>query len=237
MANQQNEIQLQFNRAVELFKGTTSKTKRRYAVEQFRILAEKHHLPDAMDYFGWCLISGVGVKKDRKLGFQWSLKAARRGNPTAQFEVGLCYDLGRGTKQNKRKAFQWYLKAAEQDHDTAKYNVAQMYLHGWGTKKDLIRGYIGMDHATCGGDSEAYLVLGYLNFYGIGTPQNLRDAELYYRKSAKAGNRKAFFNLALMYLDKDDPERYDRAKAKRCLTRAAKLGHKKAARKLAALTT
>ena len=78
----------------------------------------------------------TGEKEDRKLAFDWYLKAAERGNADGQVAVGKCYEEGRGAERNPEKAVAWYRKAAEGGDLWAQVVLGDCYRFGRGVEKD-----------------------------------------------------------------------------------------------------
>ena len=79
-----------------------------------------------------CYGNGRYVKKNKKLRFNWLLRAANNGHMEAQELVGECYEKGRGVKESDIKAYQYYKKAAEQGSALGKakaewYEMFQFY--------------------------------------------------------------------------------------------------------------
>ncbi|HLF21519.1 MAG TPA: tetratricopeptide repeat protein, partial [Aestuariivirga sp.] len=62
---------------------------------------------------GVLVFRGEGVEKDEKIGAEWMLVAARRGNPVAQNRVARLYAFGRGVAADPVEALKWNLLAAK----------------------------------------------------------------------------------------------------------------------------
>ena len=56
---------------------------------------------------------GDGVQKDEKVGAQWLVISARRGNTVAQNRVARLYATGRGVEPDPVEAMKWNLLAAK----------------------------------------------------------------------------------------------------------------------------
>ena len=78
----------------------------------------------------------TGEKEDRKLAFDWYLKAAERGNADGQVAVGKCYEDGRGVERDPAKAVAWYRKAAEGGDLWAQVVLGDCYRFGRGVEKN-----------------------------------------------------------------------------------------------------
>jgi TPR repeat protein len=74
--------------------------------------------PAALNYLGFCYLSGEGVKKDPSRGFRLCLKAAEGGLAAAQYDVSVCLARGMGTQKDTLAAERWLRRAARgQDAD------------------------------------------------------------------------------------------------------------------------
>jgi len=67
---------------------------------------------------GQCFFQGWGVNRDRSMGFNYFLLAARLGDVDAQQELGYCYSNGKGCKKDRKEAAKWYRAAADQGAST-----------------------------------------------------------------------------------------------------------------------
>ena len=56
---------------------------------------------------------GDGVQKDEKIGAQWLVIAARRGNAVAQNRVARLFATGRGVAEDKVEALKWHILAVK----------------------------------------------------------------------------------------------------------------------------
>jgi TPR repeat protein len=66
---------------------------------------------DAMLDYGVLVFRGEGVKQDEKIGAQWLLLAARRGNVIAQNRVARIYAFGKGVTADPVEAMSWNILA------------------------------------------------------------------------------------------------------------------------------
>ncbi|KAK3261976.1 hypothetical protein CYMTET_29148 [Cymbomonas tetramitiformis] len=113
-AGEQGDLASLFSLASILENGTGTVCKDlERAASLYRKTAEKGH-PLAQFRLGNCYYNGIGVTKDDKRAFRWTLAAAEQGNAEAQNYVGLSYTMGRGVAKNWVEAARWCLKAAEQ---------------------------------------------------------------------------------------------------------------------------
>lgn len=71
-------------------------------------------------------LTGNGVTKDARKAFEYSRKAAEKGNAMAQCNLGYCYENGVGVERNWIEAMKWYRKAADNGNETAKNKLKQI---------------------------------------------------------------------------------------------------------------
>jgi TPR repeat protein len=67
---------------------------------------------DAMLDYGVLVMRGEGVKQDIKIGAQWLLLSARRGNVIAQNRVARLYAFGMAVTRDPVEAQKWNILAA-----------------------------------------------------------------------------------------------------------------------------
>jgi len=83
---------------------------------------------------GFLYYEGIGVDKDAKKAFQYSLQGAEKGHPMAMYNVGICYLNGIGVDENKEKAIKWLRRAAGRGNTLAMTSLASIYRRG-----DIVR--------------------------------------------------------------------------------------------------
>ena len=67
---------------------------------------------DAMLDYGVLVFRGEGVQPNEKIGAQWLLVSARRGNIVAQNRVARLYAFGKGVEADPVEALKWNILAA-----------------------------------------------------------------------------------------------------------------------------
>ncbi|ELR17882.1 Sel1 domain containing protein [Acanthamoeba castellanii str. Neff] len=82
------------------------------AVEIYEALASEDNML-ALRNLAICFISGRGVRRNAKKGFQMLQQAAAGGCDMAIYDMGVCYRNGDGVKQDLKEAVKFYKKAAE----------------------------------------------------------------------------------------------------------------------------
>ncbi|KAK0498141.1 hypothetical protein EDD18DRAFT_78636 [Armillaria luteobubalina] len=63
---------------------------------------------------GQCFFHGWGVVKDRKMGVNYYITAARLGDPDAQSDLAFCLANGKGCKKDRKEAARWHRRAVAQ---------------------------------------------------------------------------------------------------------------------------
>ena len=75
-----------------------------------------------------CYGNGRYVKKNKKLRFEWLLRAANNGLMEAQVLVAECFEKGRGAEHNDGKAYKYYKLAGEQGSEYGKIKAKEYEL-------------------------------------------------------------------------------------------------------------
>jgi hypothetical protein len=65
-------------------------------------------LRDGQSAWGYALLTGKGVARDERLGFQFTEKAAHQGDFRGQFNLSRLFAAGVGTPRNREAAEYWY---------------------------------------------------------------------------------------------------------------------------------
>jgi hypothetical protein len=76
--------------------------------------------------------AGDGVPRDKKMAFNWYLRAAEAGEPGAQSEVGGYYEDADGVPENWTAAAEWYRRSAEAGWYKGELALARAYQFGIG---------------------------------------------------------------------------------------------------------
>lgn len=102
----------------------------------FKMSAAKNS-SDAYYYLGEMCYEGIGVPKDFKKGFDYTIKAAKLGNQLAEYRLGLIYQNGLDVKADKDKAIGCFEKAGQMaDKGIALNNPELQFVKGnmfrWG---------------------------------------------------------------------------------------------------------
>lgn len=168
---------------------------------------------------------GLGTDKDPHKAFQWYLKAAQQGQLMAMYEVSEIYEQGLTVNQDDEKAYDWRSKAAKKGHDLAQEKLADQFCTGKGVTQNNKESFywytraarprmvsIPIGESSCftyvkNGDIDAIYQLGQCYENGKGTEKDKTKALEYYSIAADAGNAKAQYKLAMLYLLEPNEQR------------------------------
>ncbi len=171
---------------------------------------------------GMMYFKGDGLQKDEEKALELITKAAVQGDSRAQFLRG-CISIKR---RLFRDAEEWFQKSMEQGYHKAAYYLAMIYKNGLTEKKKPLDAYrilksfqydkqaeqLLIEHsknnniddyifikrlAEYENDPVAYRYLGDMNYYGLGTVKDYREAFTCYKKAAM-GSQKDFNVVALL---------------------------------------
>ncbi len=163
---------------------------------------------------GMMYFKGDGLQKDEGKALELITKAAEQGDSRSQFLRG-CISIKRGLYQD---AEEWFRKSMEQGYHKAAFALAMIYKDGLTGKKKLLDAYrilknfqydkqseqLLIEHsknnsiddyifikrlAEFENDQVAYRYLGDMNYYGLGTVKDYKEAFTCYKKAA-IGNEK-----------------------------------------------
>ncbi len=140
---------------------------------------------------GVMLALGEGVAQDDDRAVAWYAKAAAGGSRGGQHAMGIRHLDGRGVRQDDAQAMAWFRRAADQGYAPAQYNLAGMYRDGRGVAKSDEHMAIAASlylQAAQQGLADAQYMLGLMHTTGVGTPRDLRQAELWWQRAADQGD-------------------------------------------------
>lgn len=82
------------------------------AAEWYTLASEQKHAR-AQHNLAWLLLSGTGVKRDKRRAVELMLSAAQNGNPMAQYTLGDFYQKGipGALSKDYKRSYAWYLIA------------------------------------------------------------------------------------------------------------------------------
>lgn len=142
------------------------------------------------------LSEGLGLPRDAKRAFEWTLAAARAGSSFAMGRVGWMYHNGIGVPQDYLQAAQWYAQANERGELWTVFNLGLLYRFGNGVPENHPEARRLFRIAAEGGDSNGMRRLGYMLIYGQGGNLDRRAGLDWLRRAAKLGDVEAMTNLS-----------------------------------------
>jgi TPR repeat protein len=141
-------------------------------------------------------LSGKGVPADKKLAFEYLLKAAELGYPEAQYDIGNLYDHGIFVAKDEKIALSWYEKSAKQGNAQAQYNLGVYYSKGIVVEKDFKKAFEWYSKSASQGYILATYNLALAYYQGNGVKQDDVKAVSLLEKCAIRGFDIAQYNLA-----------------------------------------
>lgn len=177
------------------------------ALNIWRPLAEQE-VAAAQTGLGILYDNGCAVPKDEALAFVWYRKAADQGNAEAEYRLGNAYVQGsKDLPRDRTQGLGLMVRAGEHGHATSLRSIGDYYRNGrFGFPKDDIEAVNWYRKAADLGSevAESHLAVAYQ--LGRGVPQDLRQAEFWYRRSeehtrtrAEGGDVSAQLALGRMY--------------------------------------
>jgi TPR repeat protein len=220
------EAQLQLGGCYQYGLGTTPDFV--MAAKSYRRSAEQTNYV-AMKSLGYMLMNGLGMDKDLEAAKFWLTRAAKEGgNRRAMFNLGALCSMNFPDTNSMAEAFQWYKQSAELGDPLACYQLSNFYYRGWGAVETNPASYrYWRFRAASLGATEAQCEMGAAYRTGDGVPKNVETSLEWYRKAAAKNHPKAFYDLALHYLE-DKTNRASLVMANNYMLLAAQAGHREA---------
>jgi localization factor PodJL len=135
------------------------------------------------------LLDGRGVARDPHAAAQWFEQAANRGLPIGEYRLAALYEKGVGVTRDLAAAMSWYAKAATAGNARAMHNLAVMHAEGSiGGKPDYATAAEWFRKAGQFGVRDSQFNLGILYARGLGVPQDLGQAWLWFSLAAQQGD-------------------------------------------------
>ncbi|MBO4350220.1 MAG: sel1 repeat family protein, partial [Proteobacteria bacterium] len=103
--------------------------------------AAAHGYGNAEYILGLVYFNGVGVKRDKKKGFELLVRAAAHGVINAYYAVGMIYEMGLNGKKDTDKSHYWLEKAVHFGSKDATFILAMKYYDGIDVPKDIDKGH------------------------------------------------------------------------------------------------
>ena len=150
---------------------------------------------------------GYGTEQDFSQAAVWYQKSVALGNPFAAYALAGQYHRGQGVDQDDAAAFRLYEMAANDKKSSspyAKWELAKMCEQGIGTEQDpeaaagwyagAYEGFKALENRQL--DDKLVYRLGYMEYKGIGTEQDIPEAIRHFERAAKLNNPSAAYILA-----------------------------------------
>lgn len=156
----------------------------------------------ACDLYGHYLITGYGVEKNAKSGFDIIEAAAHRHSVVAMNSLGVLCQKGEiYPPASGYDAYYWYEKAAEFGDVLAALNLGKLLIIGNLVEAEPEKAYKYFKKAATAGHPEAAYNLGLCYLNGEGVEENKRIANDWFLKAAKKGHPGSLFNIGVSYLN------------------------------------
>ena len=147
------------------------------------------------------------------------------------YDKGMDYFYGRaGVRKDYEKALRCFIKALDFGNAVAMEQIGYMYDSGCGVREDRTEALKWYRRAAEIGDVNLENHFAYCLKDGYGIEQNIDEAIKWFWKSAELGNKKAMYELAILFVNNGHE-----TEAIRLFQKSSELGHKDAMFELAAL--
>lgn len=192
------------------------------AAALYRRAAEAGNVPAAVS-LGVLHQNGTGVAQDFAAARRLYEVGVAAGHPRAQNNLGLLYVRGDGVAQNYEQAAALFQAAADQGLRQAMTNLAVLYENGFGVALDESRAATLYRQAGSGAVVDA--ASGFTYDPRLGPPPRDAQALELLRKSARADDPVALFQLGWLLVAAPQADFAARRQAQDLFRRAAERGH------------
>lgn len=118
---------------------------------------------------------GIGIKKDPKMGFEYTEKAANTGDLQSQFNLGNAFRTGNFVQKDYIKAAFWYEKSAKAGYSFSQNEYGLLFAQGLGAEQDYYKAYAWISVSAETGNEQAIKNLE--NFTQIFNIQEMKKAK------------------------------------------------------------
>lgn len=152
------------------------------------------------------LIMGQGVEKDIEKAKEYLELSVDKGYPLAEYDQALLFRYGlSGCELNVLKSEEHFRAAANKGMAEAQYELALLYKNGEEIKEDLKEVFRWLTKASEKNHVKACYILGKMYYDGVRSgffvlEKNIEKAIELWTKSAKAGNKKASYELGIAHI-------------------------------------
>jgi TPR repeat protein len=148
---------------------------------------------------GHAYFYGRGVPQDFKKAAHWYEKAAKAGSAEAENQIGFLYQNGIGVRVDLERAAHWFQLSSASGLLLGKVNLAVCYLNGAGVPRNTSTARKLLMEAVEKGEGGGAAYLGRMELSGLDGPQNVPEAERWFRAGVRLDDPIAAYGLA--YLD------------------------------------
>ncbi|CAG8595491.1 11776_t:CDS:2 [Ambispora leptoticha] len=144
---------------------------------------------------------------DIEYAVQLLARAAELNYAPSAFKLGECYEYGKmGCSQDAALSIHYYTIAAQQDHKEACFALAAWYLVGSPgvLPQSDAEAYLWAKRAADLGLPKAEYAVGYFTEVGIGTKKDQLDANVWFRRAAEHGDKRAQQRLKALWEISDE---------------------------------
>jgi TPR repeat protein len=168
--------------------------------------------PEIWHALGDAYLGGHGIERDLVQGEAWIRKAANAGHVRAMTRLGTLLDREERSDEDKQESLDWYHRAAELGDASGMISMGFAYREGRGVSVDQKRAVEWFIRAHEAGARNGAELAGRLLSYRA---ENHLEAVKWLRIAVDHGIDSAFYNLALIYEDRQSPA-HDPEEAFRC---------------------
>lgn len=159
--------------------------------------------PEIWNALGDAFQNGRGIERDVEQAEQWFRKSADAGHPSAMIRLGHLLGREERNPEELAESIQWYRRAAELGDASGMTSLGFAYREGRGVSVDEREAAEWFIRAHTAGAKHAAELAGRLLSYHR---DNHLEAVKWLRTAVDHGYDSAFYNLALIYEDRESPE-------------------------------
>ncbi len=171
------------------------------AFKYYMRAAEQSHTR-AQSSIGDMYLQGKGVKYDQQQAFNWSMKAAKKGDPLGKVYVNLTSPFSKKSQEDYQYIFKWTLEGAKLGSVDACAKIGNMYYYGQGVNRNHKKAFDWHFKAAKKGNipSRMMIINGYCDDDSNNNGTDCIDAFKWRLKIAEKGYDWAQFAIGEMYL-------------------------------------
>ncbi|MCD6027034.1 MAG: Sel1 domain protein repeat-containing protein [Solimicrobium sp.] len=159
---------------------------------------------------GVMFAQGIGVERNGKNAFLWSMAAYNQHHPDACTTLGDLFQQGHGVEKNVEFAIFYYREGAKRGSASACNNLGKLYLYGLGVEQNFQTAKLCFEEAVRSDYADAYNNIGIIHEYGYGVSKDTKQAMNYYRAAFQNGCSIAQSNFERLQISDDREVRLQR---------------------------